>query len=359
MIIKIFEDFQSIRSLRIEWNRIVKNRDLDISATFEWNNILWESHLSRKNLKIIMVLDQGELAGIFPVFLKKKTFKKIQINTISFLSNLSHVHNDLILMDNACLSFLLNQLHRIYRDAPWNIIEIPNVIIESPTYMHLNHVLRTQHYKFIYTQGISSPQIRCKGMDWEEYLQGRTKNLKKNFKRKINKLSNNNGFQIISITQSNKMWGILSSIETQSWKFKEGSSILDKQFQRKFYKLFFDKFYHSIKFFVLFFNEIPISYSLGVIHNNKYLSLKTSFDQRYEKVSPGIGLKLHILKYCFDNNLDLFDFCGEDETHKLDFTKVVSRHLNYFVFNTDKKSNLLYYLNYIENVIQDAFKKRP
>ena len=84
---------------------------------------------------------------------------------------------------------------------------------------------------------------------------------------------------------------------------------------------------------------------MGILNRKKYWSLKTSYDEKFKKLSPGTVLKLWLLKYCFDIHLEEFDFGGEDEEHKLDFTDSVCHHKNYLIFNSNMYSRTAYFIS--------------
>ena len=344
---RVIDVYDNAVSIKRKWDYLVEHGKLDVSASYLWTIALWESHLKKKNMNIILVENGNDISGIFPVFIKKKTINKIPVKTICLLPNLLCVHNDLVVRDDkpeALEAFC--DLSNNYHDCRnWNIFEIPSVVTNSPTDRLLQNVLSSLRFPHKISQGSSSPFLKMKDLSWERYLKTRSKNSRKNFKRKENTIKNAGSTEMKFVTDQKEIWKILLEIENKSWKHTAGFSIVDKTHQMAFYNLLINQFAEALKFSVLFFEKRPIAYCMGILNRKKYWSLKTSYDEKFKKLSPGTVLKLWLLKYCFDIHLEEFDFGGEDEEHKLDFTDSVCHHKNYLIFNSNMYSRTAYFIS--------------
>ncbi len=342
---RVITRLADVALLRSDWDELVDDEQLDVSATYDWSMALLESHLDNNGLTVIVVEDDaGKLMGIFPFYLKHKTIRKLPVKVICPIAQLFCIHHDLLIRDGRqdILKLIFDQLNSIPGVEKWNAVELPEVECGCYTDRILTSFLATNNYKYIFSKGSSSPFIKLGGISWEGYLKSLKKNVRKNFKRRINNFEKEENLSIKQITDYCEIIKIIHRIENNSWKHKCSSSIVDKKQQKIFYEKIIDKFSSVFMLFVLFFGDEPISYSMGLSVKGKYYSLKTSFDEAYDKLSPGIMLKLELLQYCFKNEFNEFDLCGRDEQHKKDFADDVRNHNNYLIFNKDMYSQLTY-----------------
>ncbi|MBN2521240.1 MAG: GNAT family N-acetyltransferase [Bacteroidales bacterium] len=351
--IKVIKSFEETSEIKTKWDFLVKQNNLDISVSYDWSATIWESHLKNKDINVFSIENNGTLLCVMPIVLRRKTIKKIPIDAICCLSDLSNLHNDLLLdrknENGEVLDIFFNQLKKNKKLRKWDVMEFGSVVVGGTTDQALKKYFYSRNYKYLISIGSLSPFINIKkySYSWDEYLKSLNKKVKSNFKRKQNKINREGAVEIKRIYDNEMILNIISLIERNSWKHKNGSSIIDKEHQQAFYKSLLKKFNNNFVFFILFFNNDPISYSMGLIDRNKYYSLKTSYIDKFKKLSPGIVLRLSLLQYCFENKFNEFDFCGEDEEWKKDFTSDFREHNHYLIYNKKLFSKFLIYINKI------------
>jgi hypothetical protein len=331
----VIKNFEEIEDIKQYWNNIVKEEKLDVSASYIWSTIIWESHLNKTDLNVIVVKKNDEILGIFPIFLNKKTIKGFPVKTVNLLANLNCLHHELIMRKNPneILSTFFDTLNNTVDFRNWHIIEILWVAEEGATNFFLKSYLPMHKYPYRILPGIISPYIKIDHLSWAEYLKSLKKKDRDNFIRKKNKIQRGGDTEIKQLVNYAEIIDTIRRIEEKSWKHQNRSAIIDKDRQIKFYDLLIKKYNSNLLFFVLYFNKKPISYSMGLLYDNKYYSLKTSYDMEYRNFSPGIVLRFYLLEYCFNLNFHEFDFCGVDEPWKKGFTKASRQHINYIIFN--------------------------
>lgn len=110
-------------------------------------------------------------------------------------------------------------------------------------------------------------------------------------------------------------------IDQNSVKQKKGRSI----FGRKEVRVFFQNLYRlapkRILISLLFFGEIPISYTLGFVCNNIYQGSQKAFLPGYEYYCPGSLLLLNVLELMHNKGSPEFDMGKGYDSFKSGFTK--------------------------------------
>ncbi|MBN2512086.1 MAG: GNAT family N-acetyltransferase [Sedimentisphaerales bacterium] len=345
MRVRVITALDDIVCLQSRWDKLVQSERLDISATFDWAMALLESHLDNKGLTVVTVEDDaGTLQGIFPFYVKQKTVRKLPVNVICPIAQLFCIHHDLLIRSGRhdVLKIMIDQLNNIPGVKGWNTIEVPEVECGSSTDCVLSELSKTYKYNSIVCKGSLSPFIKMDGISWDEYFASINKKFRSNFKRKQKNFDESGKAEIQKVDHIADRLNVIDAIESKSWKHKNLSAIDDVDEQKKFYEYLMNKYGKQFLFFTLLFDGKYVSYTMGLLFNRKYYSLKTSYDETFRKLSPGIVLRLKLLQYCFDNKLLEFDFCGKNEPWKMEFTEVLRNHNNYIIYNNNIYSRILY-----------------
>ena len=134
----------------------------------------------------------------------------------------------------------------------------------------------------------------------------------------------------------------LLKIESKSWKQIHGTAISSIKRQEEFYSELCKQTFESgwLHLFFLYFNEQPIAYNLGLIKDNQYFYLKTSFDEGKKQFSPSTLLRAKLIKELINDGIKYFDFPGEPYEWEQQWTEEVRWHKSLYIFNFTLKGNL-------------------
>jgi CelD/BcsL family acetyltransferase involved in cellulose biosynthesis len=72
----------------------------------------------------------------------------------------------------------------------------------------------------------------------------------------------------------------------------------------------------------------------GIVHSNRFWILKTGYDERYAKCSPGILVMDEVIRYVFSKNLEAVEFLGSDEGWIHLWTKHYHRLYTYKIYDS-------------------------
>jgi CelD/BcsL family acetyltransferase involved in cellulose biosynthesis len=102
-------------------------------------------------------------------------------------------------------------------------------------------------------------------------------------------------------------------VEAASWKQLAGETIASRPTLVAFYRDVLRSFATKGEALVtvLYLDNSPICASLNLLARGRLLSLKTSFDERFAKYSPGSQLYRHLIAHAFREGLKEVDFYGK------------------------------------------------
>jgi CelD/BcsL family acetyltransferase involved in cellulose biosynthesis len=111
-------------------------------------------------------------------------------------------------------------------------------------------------------------------------------------------------------------------IEAAGWKARAGTAILSMPGHQRFYTIYARAAARLglLRFYILHINDEPVAAQLVIVHGNRLWELKTGFDERFRRVSPGILLDYEILKHACERGYEAVEFLGVVEPYKAIWT---------------------------------------
>ncbi len=135
------------------------------------------------------------------------------------------------------------------------------------------------------------------GTSLEEYLARRPSKVRQELRRKDKRFTTaypNTRF--VEIDDCGEAMRIIATVERDSWKAGEGTTIEHSDGQADFYRGVLSLRSSRPRLFALLDGDAPIAFLLGVTHGGSFEALKNSFCQHYAKDSPGIVLFLRLIE---------------------------------------------------------------
>jgi CelD/BcsL family acetyltransferase involved in cellulose biosynthesis len=163
-----------------------------------------------------------------------------------------------------------------------------------------------------------SPYVETAG-SWDEFLEGKPRKVTHEWERKIRKLERAGSCEVKRPVPGSDPHALVDSmieIEQRSWKEESGTSITARGVS-DFYHELVDSFASSPppqSEFLPFWIELdgrPIGFLLGIAYRGTYFALKTSFDEEFRSLAPGVALFHRAIHYAFERGFSCFDFVGE------------------------------------------------
>jgi len=163
-----------------------------------------------------------------------------------------------------------------------------------------------------------SPYVDTSG-SWEEFLAGKSRKVTHEWERKMRKLGRAGVYEVKRLMPGSDPHSLIDAmieIEEKSWKEESGTSITQRGVA-DFYHELAESFHaeaHGASELLPFWLELDgrrIGFLLGIAYFGTYYALKTSFDEEFRKLAPGVALFHHAINYAFEHGFDTFDFVGQ------------------------------------------------
>lgn len=360
------EYLDSIEQIKHKWNYIYSNSEENFFLSWPWINAWLESTLNKFELYVCVAEKDGKPVGI-AIFTEKKSRRYRILNTQQWwLHKTGNEQHDQIWIEQN--DFLLDKnFAKATREAMWNVIlkQKPNIDefvvgVSNKQTIQAHRLCLAEYLKwdFIESKGWSAELDNWSNFD--AYWQSRSKN----FRNQINKTDK------LLIAQKAEI-----SINTDNLGFKQGLKIAEpwhksqwgkeSGFENDIFIKHFDVMSKKVdedtkdNLFTLTvkLDNTPIAVCLG-FYTSTTLYFYLSAQQQVKDNKIKIGLYLHhqAIKWCYQNNLQCYDFLAGDYRYKRSFADTSTDfYLTHFQRNTFK-FKLENHLKTIKSKIAQCFK---
>jgi CelD/BcsL family acetyltransferase involved in cellulose biosynthesis len=352
MNIQIVTTQSGFWGLEKAWNALLEEiGDGSVFLTFEWFKTWWEAFGRNKHLYITLVKDAaGKITGIAPLMKYTGTCARLPVKKISFLYNDNAAECGFIIPGNCekNLNAILDCLQE--QKDNWDVIEFQSIAENSTAYKELKKILRKRKFRFGVKDWLHSPYIAIDS-DWEEFVSGRSKKLRKNIRNLLNKLNRKGTFSIQHINGLDRNGDILKTIiaiSETSWKTRYNRSLAGTAENRHFFENLYSAACKKgwLNIWLLKIKDEPVAYEYHLTYRNKAYALRADFNEEYKNLSPGSTLNAMIIKKYFEKGIQEYDLCGHADDYKLSWTSSVRKHSIFVIYKDTWYGALLYFLDY-------------
>ncbi len=210
-------------------------------------------------------------------------------------------------------------------------LHLRGLLAGSPTLTGLESEARGAGYLLHARPGRESPFIRIEG-SWEDYVAGRTRKVTHEWERKMRKLERAGDVRVVRFergTDTAALTDQFIAVEGRSWKESAGTSIAARGVGAFYQEL--SAALAAADSLVPFWLELDgrvIAFLYGAVHNGTYYAMKTSYDEKFSGLSPGVRLFHEAVRHTFGAGLARFDFLGERAPWKDHWANGWLEHVN-------------------------------
>jgi CelD/BcsL family acetyltransferase involved in cellulose biosynthesis len=182
-------------------------------------------------------------------------------------------------------------------------------------------------FRFHLTPGNRSPFLELP-TDPDALLDGATRNLRSQVRRRRRQLEAQGALAFRTVTGGDGLDAALDElfrVEASGWKGREGTAILSSAVTQRLYR----RFAHDaarggwLRLYLLELDGRVVAADLGCAIGDTGFLVKTGFDERLSRLSPGLVLRADVLEASIHEGLRGYDFLGPDDAYKLRWTATV------------------------------------
>lgn len=297
-----------------------------------WARSLVHGHrLDTTELQVAFLMDGcGELALVWPMRFTTHRRMGLTWRKVGALTNIFCLHGGLLTsLDTGVAVRQTLQALRGMQGA-WSWLDVDLLELGSPLHTAW---LRAAQQTGCDVERIAkgrSPYIVSPGT-LEEFLVTKSRNFRNNMRARRREVMTSPDVEVRYFTQPHEMdayFALALSVERTSWKRRTGSSLDQREWETRLYDDLMVRYAQigQVLAAVLFIEGVPTAHSMDVLQGGRVYGLKTSFDPGFTVRRPGVMLLVARLERYFAQGVREFDFIGQDEDYKLQWSRQCRAH---------------------------------
>lgn len=321
-------------ALADQWGELSENAEADMPfTTFEWYKAWWQYFSKDKEMRLLVVHTSGDsqaLVAVLPLMFdagERVRKGSIWANTHSFRVG--------ILCHREHLEALGEFTRYLGNSRDWEGLRIPYLHSTLLVHEAFKKYLDRDKLKYISTAGMQSPWLEVEGA-FQDQMKALSRSRRETLNRKKRKMLNKSG-GTVEITVGNvadieqrleHCW----DISRNTWKERKGSSIASDKQRMAFYEAIAQSPREWLVLGLLYIDGKPVAFEYNLLHKGTIYNLKLGFNEDFAKLSPGIVLRLSLLEWVYENNVEKYDYMGNTADYKTMFSTDIIKHEDLCIF---------------------------
>ncbi len=335
----IIWDLRQLGALHEKWERLYAVGHSQPSTSLEWTNALLESHVRATDTVFAVVLREADrIVSIVPAIVRReKVIGPFDVAILSFLSELHNTHSDILRASDRpdAVAALVSALFSV--PCRWDVFAVRRLLESNELTRHMTEVVGQSAYPCRIRREQPS-FILGLGQGYDQFLRSRSGKFRNYLKRKTRQLNSLGRVQVLRAGRDLSLedaYADVLAVDMRSWKHANGSSIPARAEQLPFYRLLCEDALRRdrLHLTLMYLDDRPIAFNLGVTLLDRYYYIKTSFDEQYRSASPATVMRAALVESLIDEGMRVLDFPAEPYKWEEQWTDQKRWHTSILVFN--------------------------
>jgi CelD/BcsL family acetyltransferase involved in cellulose biosynthesis len=313
----------------------------------EWAQALLATHVEATDrLFTVTLRDAGRLVAIVPAVVRRESLLGVAgVATLRLLADLSTSHSDILRVPD-CGDVAVPLLSALTRLTPrWDLFRVGNLLETNPVGEQLCAALDASGYAWRGRREQPSYFHELEG-SFDAYLRGRSAKFRNYLRRKTRQLGSMGRLEVRMAGHDQPVdhaYRDLLAVDQRSWKHEHGTAITAVAHQREFYRRLCEGAASRgrLHLLLLYLNDRPIAYDLGLTLADRYYYLKTSFDESLRAASPATVLRARLIEMLIADGVRSIDFPAEPYRWEDQWADRLRWHASILVFNRTVRGHML------------------
>jgi len=343
---EIVWDFLESEALADEWAAMDEFGLCEPSTSLDWTRALLRAHVTDTDTVFAVVLRVADRAvAIIPAMIRRERVKGLlDVATLQPLSELHNTHSDILWGQYSpdIVAAFFDAIDTL--PVRWDVLRFGRFLESSSIARQVSnflarsgmpHRIRREQPSFFLGLDLS----------YEQFLAARSTKFRNYLRRKSRQLRATGRVNVLRAGRDltvAEAYRHLLAVEERSWKHSRGTAISVMPRQQLFYRHLFEGAARRgrLHLMLMYLDDVPIAFNLGITSGERYSYLKTSFDETFRHLSPATVLRARLVETLIADGIRALDFVGEPHQWEEQWTDTLRWHSSVLVFNRTPRAML-------------------
>ena len=350
--VDLVSDKAAFLALEGEWNDAVARAAIRHPfVRHEWVRMWWEAFAAdAQQLSIFVVRHDSRICAIAPLMFERAQMYGMPVRRLRFLQNDHTPRTDVVISAHEDDSYRA-LWHAMQDAAPrWDVLQLSQLPGDSHSRDTFRRLAAAEGRQTGVWESGAAPYLRLSST-FDGYMNGLSGKFRQNLRNRLGRLSHLGEPTLEVLAEPDAIRAGKADaqrLEDSGWKSIEGTAIASDASVQRFYTLLIERANECpwLRLLFLSVGGRRIATSYAAVYANTLFLLKTGYDPEFAKCSPFKLLTYFALRHAFEQGYDEFDFLGDTEPWKLEWTSTTRPHDWLFVFAGTPRGRLLHPLKF-------------
>lgn len=314
-------DVERFEALAPQWDALAQ-LDPTPFARHAWFSAWWAAFATRRlRLRTLALWSGDELAAVFPLAAAGRS-----------LQALANVHTPVfrpLAVDEQARAALADAV----MEATPAVLHVPALPAGDPAATVVADSARRRGLLTVTVPQHTSPTVDTSGT-FEDYRAAMRPKLAEHERRR-RKMQRDHEAELVLVDPAAPTTAALAAlerglqVEARGWKGRAGTAVLSSSDTAAFYRSVARRYGElgqlSLSWIAL--DGRMVAFDLALLDRGSYHLLKTTYDEEFRSLGPGMVLRLAVIERCFELGLQAHEFLGDDMAWKRTFSTGERHHV--------------------------------
>lgn len=326
--LSVVDSPEELDRLGERWSDLFEEcEDASLFTSWEWMSTWWRHYQRRWRLRVLVATDgAGRLVGIAPFVRRRRLLGPLPVRCLSFMAmdGAFGSHLDLVSRSESRDSFgrLVIDYFNDHR-RQWDVIDVRGLASTSS----LGAQLDLEYGRGWEPAERVCPYVPLAG-DWEQYLQGLKKQVRRNLRYFTRLLEKEQDAEISfrMAAEPDEVQSGLDLLVGMHKRRRRDSTLGDRTFV-SFHREFAPRALARgwLRLYTLTVGDRPIAVMYCLRHRTIVSAYLSAFDLDWSRYSPGRQIAAHAIRCAIEEGAGEFDWMQGDDRYKYEWTRVSRR----------------------------------
>jgi CelD/BcsL family acetyltransferase involved in cellulose biosynthesis len=345
-------DYRSLIALGPVWTDLAEEAGLDHPfLSHEFVCAWWESFGAGRELRVLLAKANNRIIGIAPLMLSRARMYGLDLRCLQSIHNDHTPRADFIVAGGHQDAYSAFWRYLRGVGTSWDVLQLSQLPAGSDTLQLLPQMAQRDGFLWGFWRSTDSPYLLIHDT-WDSYLRRLTSRHRRNLRNRLRRLGQLGDVSLRSVSSlDDDGHAVLEEglrIEAAAWKGRAGTAIGSRPELRQFYTRLAHRSAARdwLRLNFLTVAGHPIAFGYFLHYKRKLYLLKPGYDPEYAPYSPCNLLCYMVLREAFESGLAEYDFLGDDDDWKRQWTGERRPHYWLFVFPDHLRGRLLHYIKF-------------
>ena len=307
--------------VRAEWDELARRVQASPFMHPGWL-LAWQEAFGTTPLRVVAAFEDGRLRGVLPVHVKR-----------GFMASPTNWHTpDFSVVAETPETYEALVGAALGAGRPW---QLELSFVDHETRDRVTTVAQRLGHRTTWRVLERSPHIPLAHSSFDEYVAALPKHTRSEIRRRRRKLETLGQVSVeVHQNADEAAFAAFLEVENSGWKAQQGTSVAQDAQAAAFYPMVARWAAEEgwLRLALLRVGDQVIAGDLSVQAEGVHYLLKTGFDEKFRSFGPGKILRLDMIERAFADGLTSYEFLGDEDEWKKEWTSQVQQRLRVQVF---------------------------